>query len=32
MENEFDDIRPYTDKEIPVVLSRLLKDKTFIRA
>jgi 1-acyl-sn-glycerol-3-phosphate acyltransferase len=31
MENEFDDIRPYTDKEIPVVLSRLLKDKTFIR-
>lgn len=30
MENEFDDIRPYSDQEVPVVLSRLLKDKTFV--
>ncbi|MBT5387768.1 MAG: hypothetical protein HOL11_03065, partial [Porticoccaceae bacterium] len=28
--NEFDDIRPYDDAEVPSVISRLLRDNDFL--
>jgi 1-acyl-sn-glycerol-3-phosphate acyltransferase len=28
---DFEDIRPYTDSEVPVIIERLLRDETFFR-
>ena len=29
--HQFDDIRPYLDKEVPEVIARLVRDKEFIK-